>query len=60
MTEDIGMLVFVLNSSDRAQIRLFVGASTDYILNMPCNEGLSATNDGVYNCFTIGSRYILR
>ena len=55
---DIGMLVFVLNTNDRAQIKLFVGASTDYTQNTPCNEGLPATNDGVYNCFATNSLYI--
>ena len=52
------MLIFVLNTNDRAQIRLYAGPSTDYTLNTPCNEGLPATNDGVYNCFSIGSTYI--
>ena len=55
---DIGMLVFILNTNDRAQIRLYAGSNTDYTLNTPCNEGLPASNDGVYNCFSLGSKYI--
>ena len=52
------MVVFVLNTNDRAQIRLYAGSNTDYNLNTPCNEGLPATNDGVYNCFTTSAKYI--
>ena len=54
----LGSAVFVLNTNDRSQIRLFVGSSTDYTMNTECNDGQPATNDGAINCLSGQAEYI--